>query len=122
MQIYESGAVGHGIDVAPLAQVPRQRSHITDFENRFETDLPLDAEREVVDGGGMGAPLKRAQRRGPFQRSADEVGKIVNRAEINRHGALKGWIAGRRATVRSAADAREVENAAMRAQHSLVVS
>ena len=94
-------------------------AYVTDFDDCPVPDVPLDAERVVVDGRGLGVNLDCIQRSRSFQRCADEVGQVVNRAEINRYIALEGRIADEVSARRPTAGARAVVNAEMTAQHRL---
>src|SRR6185503_18709584 len=45
----QARAIRYAVDVDSLAQVPGKRSDVTDLHDRFETDVLLQAKREVVD-------------------------------------------------------------------------
>src|SRR5688572_26709294 len=111
MQIHESCGIRNFIDVAPLAKVPGERTHITDFEYTLETDLLLDANREVVGGWRLGMNLNGIDRGRSFQPRGYEINNVVNGAEIDLYIAPKRRIADQAAAGRTTAVARLVVNA-----------
>ena len=84
-------AVGTVVQVDGLPEVGRNRSHITNAEHGFQTEILLDLETEAVNGGVLALPVDAVDIRWSkdhFPRCPDgvQVAEIKLRGEV--HGRL----------------------------------
>src|SRR5262245_49018120 len=82
MQIDELRTIGNPINVALLAEMPALRTHVTDFNDRLETEFLLNSKGVIVDGRRVKIGINRFQRCGPGKSCADKIGNLVDIAKI----------------------------------------
>src|SRR5215469_4026198 len=93
--INEPCCVGHAVQISLFAKMPHLRSHVADLHHRFEADVLLDAQREVVDGGCLRVGFNCVDAAWPcwIRLKTCQVSDGGGSGTGNRQAALIRWIA-----------------------------
>src|SRR5436190_23545890 len=84
------GRVGNRVDVSLLAQVAGKRSDVTRLDYRFESDVLLKAQFEVIGGNRFRIDFQRSER--TWENQSRHAAESVDVAIKDREGGLLGRI------------------------------